>query len=309
MRIATMATGGIGGYLALKLSIAGFEVATIARDTHLAAIKENGLSLDGPNGYEKAYPWLATDNPSKVGAVDVIIFGVKCGALEPAAEACKPMLKEQTIVVPFLNGVETVERLQKILPQENIANGVAKISTTIKAPGVIQQTGDFRTFVFAECDNRPSTRIKALQEAITKAGAIAPETADIEKEMWSKFIMFSAMSGVTAAGRCTLGQVIETPYLTNLFQKIISETTATALAYGVNLSPSIEQDTWTRAKELPKAVRASTAVDLEKGLPLEVDWISGAVVRLAKAKGLEAPANETIHALLTPHKNGSKTLG
>ena len=96
---------------------------------------------------------------------------------------------------------------------------------------------------------------------------------------------------------------------TNLFQKIISETTATALAYGVNLSPSIEQDTWTRAKELPKAVRASTAVDLEKGLPLEVDWISGAVVRLAKAKGLEAPANETIHALLTPYKNGFKTSG
>ena len=304
MKIATMATGGIGGYLAVKLSIAGYKVATIARGAHLSAIKENGLILDGPNGYEKANPWLATEDPYEIGAVDAIIFAVKCGGLKAAAEACKPMLKKETIVVPFLNGVETIERLQKILPEENIANGVAKVSTTIKAPGVIKQTGDFRTFIFAECNNRPSYRIQKLQRAITKAGAIAPETTDIDKEMWSKFIIFSAISGVTAAGRCTLGQVIKSPPLSKVFQKIISETTATARAYGINLSSSIEQDIWTRASEIPSDVRASTAVDLEKGLPLEVDWISGAVTRLAKAKGLEAPTNETIYGLLSPYKNG-----
>ena len=304
MKIATMATGGIGGYLAVKLSNVGFKVATIARGAHLAAIKENGLVLDGPNGYEKANPWLATEHPYDIGAVDAIIFGVKCGALEAAAEACKPMLKKETIVVPFLNGVETIERLRKILPQENIANGVAKVSTTIKAPGIIKQTGDFRTFIFAECDNRPSNRIQELQKAITKAGAIAPATIDIDKEMWSKFIVFSAISGATAAGRCTLGQVIKTPSLSKVFQKLISETTATARAYGINLSSSIEQDIWARANELPSDVRASTAVDLEKGLPLEIDWISGAVTRLAKAKGLEAPTNATIHGLLSPYKNG-----
>ena len=304
MKIATMATGGIGGYLAVKLSIAGYKVATIARGAHLAAIKENGLVLDGPNGYEKANPWLATEHPYDIGAVDAIIFGVKCGALEAAAEACKPMLKKETIVVPFLNGVETIERLRKILPEENIANGVARVSTTIKAPGIIKQTGDFRTFIFAECGNRPSNRIQELQKAITKAGAIAPATIDIDKEMWSKFIVFSAISGATAAGRCTLGQVIKTPSLSKVFQKLISETTATARAYGINLSSSIEQDIWARANELPSDVRASTAVDLEKGQPLEVDWISGAVTRLAKAKGLEAPANETIHGLLSPYKNG-----
>ena len=299
-----MATGGIGGYLAVKLSNAGFKVATIARGDHLTAINENGLMLDGPNGYEKANPWLATDSPSDIGAVDVIIFAVKCGALEAAAEACKPMLKKETIVVPFLNGVETVDRLCKILPKANIANGVARVSTTIKAPGIIKQTGDFRTFIFAECDNRPSNRITALQEAITKAGAFAPVTSDIDKEMWSKFIVFSAISGATAAGRCTLGQVIKSTSLSKVFQKIISETTATARAYGINLSSSIEQDIWELVNELPTDVRASTAVDLEKGLPLEVDWISGAVTRLAKAKGIEAPTNETIHGLLSPYKDG-----
>jgi 2-dehydropantoate 2-reductase len=181
---------------------------------------------------------------------------------------------------------------------------VARVSTTIKEPGIIKQTGDFQTFIFAECDNRPSNRITALQEAITKAGAFAPVTSDIDKEMWSKFIVFSAISGATAAGRCTLGQVIKSTSLSKVFQKIISETTATARAYGINLSSSIEQDIWELVNKLPPDVRASTAVDLEKGLPLEVDWISGAVTRLAKAKGIEAPTNETIHGLLSPYKDG-----
>ena len=304
MKIATMATGGIGGYLAVKLSLAGFQIATIARGAHLRAIKENGLILESVSGYEKIHPWIATDNPSEIGTVDAIIFGVKCGALEQAAKACKPMLKKNTVLIPFLNGVETIERLRKFLPQENIANGVAKISTTIKAPGVIEQTGDFRTFIFAECDNKPSERIRNLQKAITKAGAIAPETNDIEKEVWSKFILFSAISGVTTAGRCTIGQIIETPALSKIFRKIISETTATALAYGLNLSSSFEKEAWKRAQELPSSVRASTAVDLDKGLPLEVDWISGAVLRLAKAKGLHVPTNEIIYALLSPFKDG-----
>tara|TARA_A100001011_G_scaffold396123_1_gene493141 strand:- start:700 stop:1623 length:924 start_codon:yes stop_codon:yes gene_type:complete len=304
MKIATIGTGGIGGYLAVKLSNAGFKVATVARGPHLAAIKKNGLILDGPNGIESAIPWKATDKPSEIGEVDTIIFGVKCGALEAAAKACKPMLKKETLLVPFLNGVETVERLLQILPKRNVANGVAKVSTTINGPGVIKQTGDFNTFIFAECNNKPSARIKDLQEAINRSGAIAQETGDIEKEMWSKFIMFSAISGVTATARCTLGQIVEMPSLGEVFKKIISETTSIARAYEISLPPDFEEKTWERAKKLPSDVRASTAIDLEKGLPIEVDWISGAAVRLARTKGLETPTNEIIYGLLSLYKNG-----
>ena len=95
MKIATMATGGIGGYLAVKLSNAGFKVATIARGAHLAAIKQKGLILDGPNGYEKANPWLATENPSDIGVVDVIIFGVKCGTLKLRLKPANQCLKKK----------------------------------------------------------------------------------------------------------------------------------------------------------------------------------------------------------------------
>jgi len=105
MRIATMATGGIGGFLAVKLTNSGHQVATIARGHHLAAILKNGLTLEDPSGVELAHLWIATDDPSQVGEVDAIILGVKGDALEAAARACLPMLGPSTVIVPFLNGV------------------------------------------------------------------------------------------------------------------------------------------------------------------------------------------------------------
>ena len=304
MKIATMATGGIGGYLAVRLANTGHQVATIARGAHLEAIRENGLRLDGFDGTHSMRPWIATSDPAEVGEVDAIIFGVKGDALEEAAMACIPMIGENTVVVPFLNGVEASDKLAQILPEKNVANGVAQISTTISAPGHIRQTGEFNRFIFAERDSRPSQRIDALRQAINEAGSSAPRTNDIERDLWSKFVLFSAVSGVTAAARCTMGDIVGSDQLSWLFQAIISETATLGRARGVSLSDSIETDIWSAAKSLPANMRASTAIDLENGRPLEIDWISGAVSRLSEASGLQAPVNRTVYALLSPYRHG-----
>jgi 2-dehydropantoate 2-reductase len=300
-----MATGGIGGFLAVKLGSNGHQLATIARGKHLEAIQENGLALDGPSGVETVRPWIATDAPSKVGPVDAIIFGVKGDALEEAARACVPMLGPDTVVVPFLNGVEASDRLLKFLPEDNVANGMAQVSTTIASPGVVRQTGEFNKFTFAERDSRPSDRIDALRRAIDEAGSSAPPTDDIERDVWSKFVLFSAVSGVTAAGRCTMNDITTYPQLGALFRQVISETASIGRALGVALDAQIEEKTWSMANSLPPDMRASTAIDLENGRALEIEWISGAAVRLARKVGIEVPANQALYSLLLPHKNGS----
>ncbi len=304
MKIATMATGGIGGYLAVRLSNSGHQVATIARGAHLAAIRTNGLVLEGFDGNHCVTPWMATDDPADVGEVDAIIFGVKGDALETAARSCVPMIGSDTVVVPFLNGVEASDRLAQILPAENIANGVAQISTTIAAPGVIRQTGEFNRFIFAERDNTPSQRIDALRDAINEAGSSAPPTDNVERDLWSKFVLFSGVSGVTAAARCTMGEIVENEALGDLFRTIVAETAALGRARGVALPDTIEASIWSFAKNFPPDMRASTAVDLEHGRPLEIEWITGAVNRLSKAAGLDAPANKTVYALLSPYRHG-----
>ncbi len=306
MKIATMATGGIGGFLAVRLTQCGHQVATIARGDHLQAIKDNGLVLEGPNGRNCIQPWIATNDTSEVGEVDAIIFGVKGDGLEIAAKSCIPLLGPQTVVVPFLNGVEAAHRLEQVLPAKNVANGVAQISTTISAPGVIKQTGEFNRFIFAECDNRPSERIDALRDAINEAGSSAPPTSDIDADLWSKFVLFTAVSGVTAAARCTIGDIVENTELAELFRGVINETAALAHARGVVLPSTIEADIWSAASNFPPTMRASTAIDLENGRPLEIDWISGAVARLARESGLEAPLNRTLYLILSPYRNGRK---
>ena len=304
MRIATMGTGGIGGFLAVKLAVAGHDVATIARGAHLEAIRTSGLTLDGPDGSETVHPWKATDTTTEVGPVDAIIFGVKGDALDSAAEACKPMLGPDTVVIPFLNGVEASDRLTIILPEHHVANGVARVSTTIAAPGVIKQTGVFSDFVFAERDSVPSDRIMALQAAINDAGSNAPVSSDIVKELWSKFVVFSAVSGVTAAARCTLGDIRSIPQLSALFRGVLVETTNIGRKLGVALDADLADQIWEDSKNYPAQLRASTAVDLEKGLPLEIEWVSGAAVRLAEKAGVEAPINAMLYAVLLPHKDG-----
>lgn len=309
MKIATMATGGIGGFLAVRLTQAGHQVATIARGAHLQAIRRNGLMLSAPDGNDgdtTVTPWIATDDPAEAGPVDAVIFGVKCNALESAARACLPMIGPDTVVVPFLNGVEAADRLLGILPEHCVAKGVAHISTTIAAPGVIGQVGSFNRFAFAERDNRPSARIDALRAAFNAAGATAPDTTDIDRELWLKFVMFSAMSGVTAAARCRIRDVLEQPALSELFRTVVAETAAVARARGVALPPTVEEDTWGSVQGLPRDMRASTAIDLEAGRPLEIDWVSGAVRRLAQKAGVPAPVNSALYAVLLPHRDGKQ---
>lgn len=304
MKIATVATGGIGGFLAVKLGLRGHQIATVARGAHLNAISTRGLTLKAPAGDLVMHPWAATSDPSSVGEVDVIIFGVKGDDLTVAAQACVPMLGPDTVVVPFLNGVEASDRLTTVLPEIHVANGMAQVSTTISAPGVITQTGEFSQFVFAERNNRSSKRIDALRQALTDAGVAAPETNDIERDIWSKFVLFSAVSGVTAAARCTIWDIVHTPELGALFRQIVSETAAIGRAFGISLDENIEAKTWERAQNLPPKMRASTAIDVENGRPLEIDWISGAAARLAEKAGVEAPMNRALYAVLLPHKNG-----
>ena len=304
MKIATVATGGIGGFLAVKLGLNGHSIATIARGKHLEAILDRGLTLEGPDVQSTLQPWIATDDPAQVGEVDAIIFGVKGDSLEDAARACLPMLGENTVVVPFLNGVEASDRLVEIIPEKHVANGMAQVSTTIASPGVIVQTGEFNQFVFAERDSRKSSRIDALRAALNDAGVGAPETDDIVRDLWSKFVLFSAVSGVTASARCTIADIVKTPELGALFRQVLGETAAIGRALGVALPDDIEVKMWERVQTMPAQMRASTAIDLEHGRPLEIEWISGAAARLSDQTGVDAPINRALYALLKPHKNG-----
>src|SRR5512134_104937 len=140
MRIAVMGAGGVGGYFGGRLAQAGHEVSFVARGKHLEAIRANGLALKSPLG-DATIRVKAAEDPAALGAAEIVLFAVKLWDTESAAERIRPLVAKGGVVIPFQNGVESIERIGAILGAERVMGGVAYIAATIGEPGVIVHTG------------------------------------------------------------------------------------------------------------------------------------------------------------------------
>src|SRR5271154_5147205 len=158
MRVAVVGAGGVGGGFGAALAKAGADVTFIARGAHLAAMKSAGLKVESPRGDTHLVPTQATDDPKTVGKVDFVLFCVKLWDVESAGTHIKPLVGPGTAVIPLQNGIDAAERLLPILGKHAVMGGVAQISASITAPGVIQQVGTFMRMVFGEFDGKRSRR-------------------------------------------------------------------------------------------------------------------------------------------------------
>src|ERR1700749_1925445 len=162
MRIAVVGAGGVGGGFGVALAKAGADVTFIARGAHLAAMKSAGLKVQGGRGESHLVPTRATENPAEIGPVDIVLFCVKLWDVESAGQHIKPLVGPDTAVIPLQNGIDAAERLIPILGDNAVMGGVAQISASIIAPGVIHQVGTFMRMIFGELDGRRSRRGEAL---------------------------------------------------------------------------------------------------------------------------------------------------
>src|SRR5438270_12790199 len=133
MRIAVIGAGGIGGPYGASLAKAGADVTFVARGAHLAAIRENGLRIEGDRGETDIRPAQATDDIAGIGAVDVVLSCVKLWDLEAVAEHIRPIVAPQTAVIPLQNGIDAAARMVRILGDGVVMGGVDVVSGTIVA--------------------------------------------------------------------------------------------------------------------------------------------------------------------------------
>src|SRR6478735_9991227 len=224
MRIAVVGAGGVGGGFGAALARAGADVTFIARGAHLAAMKADGLKIESPRGDTHLAPTQATDDPKSVGKVDIVLFCVKLWDLESAGEHIKPLVGPGTAVIPLQNGIDAAERLIPILGERAVMGGVAQISASIVAPGVIQQVGTFMRMVFGELDGTRSTRAEAFLALCLKAGFDATLSEQIVTELWMKFILLACNASITAATRQPLGKLREAADLRPIMMAAFQET-------------------------------------------------------------------------------------
>ncbi len=303
-RFAIMGSGGVGGFFGAKLAAAGFPTTFVARGAHLEALRDHGLTVEA--GEERrTLPVEATDDPSSIGPVDFVLFSVKLWDTESAAEACRPLIGPDTAVLSLQNGVDSEQRIAGVLGEEHVLGGVAEISATIAEPGVIRCYSPFQRIRFGELDGRQSERCEMLDAALTAAGIEHARPEDIHVALWTKFIMLVGLSALTAVTRRPVGEVRGDPDTRALLLQVMRETLAVGKASGVALPDDLVETMAERANSLGATVKASMAVDLERGNRLELPWLSGKVVGLGRELGVPTPANGFVVAALKFHQDGA----
>ena len=305
MRIAVVGAGGVGGGFGAALAKAGADVTFIARGAHLAAMKRDGLKILSPRGDTHLTPTQATDNPAEIGAVDIVLFCVKLWDVESAGEVIKPLVGLNTAVIPLQNGIDAAERLLPILGPKAVMGGVAQISASITAPGVIQQVGTFMRMIFGELDGRRSRRAEDFYALCLKAGFDATLSDQILTELWMKFILLASNAGMMALARQPIGNLRDDPDMKPIFLAAYREVVAVALAEGVALPIDAVEKVVDFTTHAPAAMKASMALDLERGNRLEVPWLSGKVVELGKQHGIPTPTHAMLYAMLKPYAMGA----
>src|SRR5271163_1956905 len=233
MRIAVIGAGGIGGPYGAALANAGADVIFVARGAHLAALRENGLRVEGDRGETHIRPAQATDDIAGIGTVDFVLFCVKLWNVEDVGRQFRAIVGPGTAVVPLQNGVDVADRLIPILGHDSVIGGTAFVTGTISEPGVIRQTGSYQRMTFGELDGRLSERGRRLNAMCEAAGFEGVLSPDIKVPIWEKFILLVPLSGLHALTRVPLGKWRDDPDLLAVYEAALRETVAVGLAEGV----------------------------------------------------------------------------
>lgn len=306
MKIACMGSGGVGGYFGARLQQGCHDVTFIARGRHLAAIRKDGLTLESTHGNANLKV-RAVEQPAEIGGpVDIVMFGVKLWDTEGAAQQIKPIVGPETQVIPFQNGVESIDRLRKFFPETSVMGGSAYIASRISRPGTIEHIGQMARLQFGALVPSQRPTAEKFLAACKESKLNAELTDDIVRANWEKFVFLVALSSVTAASRAPLGAIRADPDLHWMLEQAMRETWAVGRARGVKLAEDYIETRMKFAETLPAEMKASMAHDLEAGGKLEAPWLCGAVARMAREAGLEAPVNRAVYAALKPFVNGSE---
>ncbi|MBL8384532.1 MAG: ketopantoate reductase family protein [Burkholderiales bacterium] len=305
MRIAVMGSGAVGGYFGGLLALGGHEVSFIARGAHLEAMRRQGLVLETPAGVRTVTGARFVAAPAEVGACDVVLFAVKAYDIESAAAALAPLVDRGATVVSVLNGVDHQDRIGAVLGARNVLGGLAMVSGVIVAPGVIRYTSPMSSLRFGEADGSMSARGLAFRDACRAAGFEAELVGDIAAAQWGKFVGLATNAALCSLFRLPAGYIYHDPEIVPMALAAFGEVAAVARAEGIALPADAPQRALAIHQAFPPTMYASMYHDLAKGRPLELDSLSGHVVRRGRALGVATPVHEVAYLALKPYLHGA----
>jgi len=311
--IGILGTGGVGGFFGGKLCL-GTDTQTriffLARGKHFERIKEHGLTLKTEKeGELLCRPALVTNSINDMPELDLCLLCVKGFDLPPLLSQLKSRVSEKTVLLPLLNGIDIYTRVRSVIDKGIVLSACAYIGTHIEKPGVVAQKGGACKILFGPDPRHRDYAPEALLQLFRRADILHDWKHDIRTSIWEKFIFIASFGIVTAAHDKTIGEVLENGALRDDVSDIINEIISIAGRIGVPLPSDIAETAMKKGTTFPYETKTSFQRDFAVDNKLdERDLSAGAILRLAREFGLEAPKTEELLTKLEKIKPSPKTI-
>lgn len=289
MKIAVMGAGAVGCYYGGMLARGGHEVTLIGRPTHVAAIAQAGLLLD-TQSFREHVALHASSEAAAVAGAELVLCCVKSTDTEQAGAEMAPHLAAEAVVLSLQNGVDNAARLQAQIGRPVIPT-VVYVATEMAGPGHVRHHGRGELVI------GPAPRSAELAALFAAAGVPLQVSDNVIGELWAKLVLNCAYNALSAIAQMPYGRLVQGVGVEEVMRDVVRECLAVAAADGV----TIPRDTWAAVQRIAATMSgqySSTAQDLARGKPSEIDHLNGYVLRRGSAHGVATPANRVLHTVV-----------
>lgn len=302
MHIIVSGIGGVGGFFGGKLAkhyhgSGEVRISFFARGANEKVIRENGLRLETTKGNFTATPHRVSSSAADLGAADLIICCTKSYDLEANIEQLRPCITPGTVILPLLNGVDSRERIEKLLPGQEVWEGCVYLVSRLTGPGLVRETGGIETFYFGPATG-PDIKARNVLGLLKAAGLDAHLPENILRTVWEKFLFISTIASLTSYLDKPIGAILEKESYKAMLTGLMTELKAVAVAKGIALGEDIIEASLTKMATLPYSTTSSMHSDFQRKGRTELESLTGYVVRAAKAAGISSKMYELVYGRL-----------
>jgi len=298
-KIVVMGAGAVGAYFGGLLARAGRDVTLIARRNHVQAICEKGLFIDSKD-FQDYVPIQASTELTAISSANIVLLCVKSPDTEKVIQDIKPYLKNDAVILSLQNGVDNCARIRSLVNNRAFST-VVYVAVGMIGPGHVKHFGRGELEIGIELENHDAKTIQLVHELADFLSASNVPTSlseQIEKSLWIKFLINCSYNGISAIGHIQYGQMDEVKEVNQLIDEITREVLAVAKAKGIHISYN---EALAANQKIPLTMFgqiSSTARDISRGKPTEIEYLNGLIVREGQRLGIPTPANLAIYALV-----------
>lgn len=308
MRVLVLGAGALGGYFGGRLAEAGGDVTFLARPARAAALAAHGLRIESPFGEARITPRVITE--ARAG-FDLCLLTCKAYDLDAAIQTLRPAADGHMTILPVLNGLSHIGRLQREFGAHRVLGGIARIQATLAPDGAVRQLNDWRWLTLGEWQGGLSDRTSAIAEAFAPAkGMVAEAVPDIGQRMWEKLVHLGTAGICTVLMRAAVGEIARCPGGVEFIRGVLRGNAAIAAAHGHPMPDSFMAQYDALFGDTTSLYATSMLRDIEAGHQAEVEHILGFLADAAERAGIDSAAHRMalLHGRAYQHRRAAGRL-